>query len=259
MSADDSLVAVRAWTRRLDRDGALPAGDLAALRGALREPFDFRARQVLARPEAPPPFALLILEGLAARIKDTGRGLRQIVSILTPGELCSAGLALVLPMDYALVALSDGRAARLSGQAIDELQANAPQLMLALGRTLAEEAAITREWVVNMGARDGAERIAHLLCELRWRLLAVAAVGAGTCRLPIGQRDVAEAVGLSLVQVNRVMQRLRKAGLIEIGRGRVDVLDPTRLAAAAAFDPHYLEVRDTAAPALAWRGLQLSS
>jgi CRP-like cAMP-binding protein len=257
MSADDSLVAVQAWIRRLDPDGDFSTEELAALRGALGDRFDFRAREPITQPGERAQFAVLILEGLAARMKDTGRGRRQIVSILTPGDFCSGGLALALPMDYALVALSDGWAARISAEAMSGLQASMPHLMLALGRTLAEEAVITREWVVNMGARNGTARVAHLLCELRWRLEAVG-VARSSC-LPMSQRDIAEAVGLSLVQVNRVLQRLRRADLIDIGRGRIDIRDPERLAAAAAFDPHYLEVRDTAARSLAWSGLQLSS
>jgi CRP-like cAMP-binding protein len=257
MSANDSFIAVRAWLRRIDPDDAFTAQEAVALRNALEDQFEFRTRQVVARPEDWPPFALLVLDGLTARIKETGPGRRQIVSILTPGDLCSCGLGFVLPMDYSLVALCDGRAARLSADMIRDLQARSQHLMLALGRTLAEEFAITREWVVNMGARNGAERVAHLLCELRWRLEAVGV--AEPSRLPIGQRDIAEAVGLSLVQVNRVLQQQRRAGLIDIGRGRIDIRDPQRLAATATFDPHYLEVRDTPTRSLAWTGLQLSS
>jgi CRP-like cAMP-binding protein len=257
MSADDSFVAVQAWIRRLDPDGDFTTEELAALKSALSDRFDFRAREPITQPGERSQFAVLILEGLAARIKDTGRGRRQIVSILTPGDFCSGGLALALPMDYGLLALSDGWAARISTEAMSDLQARIPRLMLALGRTLAEEAVITREWVVNMGARNGVARVAHLFCELRWRLEAVGV--AEPCRLPMSQRDIAEAVGLSLVQVNRVLQRLRQGGLIDIGRGRIEIRDPERLAAAAAFDPHYLEVRSTAEQSLAWSGLQLSS
>jgi CRP-like cAMP-binding protein len=256
MNADHILVAVRAWIRRLDPDGVSPE-ERAALQGALGDQFDFRAREPIMQPNERSQFAVLILTGLAARKKDTGLGRRQIVSILAPGDLCSGGLALVLPMDYALVALSDGSGARLSAEALSDLQARMPRLMLALGRTLAEEAVITREWVVNMGARDGVARVAHLLCELRWRLEAVGVANPG--QLPISQRDVAEAVGLSVVQTNRLLQRLRQTGLIDIGRRRIDICDPDRLAAVAAFDPHYLEVRDTAPGTLAWSGLQLSS
>jgi CRP-like cAMP-binding protein len=251
--------AAQIWMRRIDPTGRLTSAERSALEAVLCDQFAFKAREVLAAPGAPNLFMVLLLQGLLGRVKVMANGERQIVSVLTPGDLCTCGLALVLPMDYALVALSDGRAAHLTVTGIEYLQRHAPHVMLPVGRTLAEDAAVTREWVANVGAREGPERVAHFLCELRWRLEAVGAIGQRGGRLPIGQRDIAEAVGLSRVQVNRVLQRLRKAGLVEVERGAVEILDPEGLAATAEFDPHYLEARETAARAIVWRGFQLSS
>jgi CRP-like cAMP-binding protein len=259
MAGKTAIDAAQVWMRRIDPAGALSQAERSVLEAVLCDQFAFRPRQVLAEPGAPNLFMVLLLDGLLARMKMTAGGDRQIVSVLTPGDLCTCGLAFVVPMDYALVALSDGRAARLSVSGIEYLQRHAPDVMLPVGRSLAEDAAVTREWVANVGARDGAERVAHLLCELRWRLQAVGALDPRHGRLPIGQRDIAEAVGLSRVQVNRVLQRLRKSGLVEVERGGVEILDPKGLATAAEFDPHYLEARETAARAIAWRGFQLSS
>ncbi len=245
--------------RRIDPTGELSAKERSTLGAALTDQFAFRSREVLAKPNGANLFMVLVLDGLLGRLKETAEGDRQIVSVLTPGDLCTCGLAFVLPMDYALVAISDGRAARLSVAGVEYLQTHVPRIMLPLARSLAEEAAITREWVANVGARDGVERIAHLLCELRWRLAAVGLAQAGGCRLPISQRDIAESVGLSRVQVNRVLRRFSQAGLVEISRGRIEILDPKGLAAVGEFDPHYLEARETAARTLAWRGIQLSS
>jgi CRP-like cAMP-binding protein len=245
--------------RRIDPDARLTDEEEAALAAALADQFDFNARDVLAGEGDEDQVGFLVLDGLVARMKETGAGRRQIVSILLPGDICAGGLALVMPMDYALVALSDGRAARLTAAGLEALQARVPRLMLPLARSVAEEAAITREWVANVGARHGAARIAHLLCELRWRLAAVGRAGSGACRLPLGQRDIAAAVGLSTMQANRVLQRFRDARLIAIGRGFIDILEPERIATAAAFDPYYLEVRSAAPRGLAWEGVQFSS
>ncbi|MFL5298621.1 MAG: Crp/Fnr family transcriptional regulator [Phenylobacterium sp.] len=259
MSPEDERDPVQVWMRRLALEDALTLEERHALQGALDAPFQFRRGEVLADGGERGQFAVLVLGGLVARCKETAHGARQIVSILAPGDLCTGGLALVLPVDYVLVALSAGRAARMPAAAVRRLQATMPRLMLPLGRSLAEEAAITREWVVNLGARDGAERIAHLLCELRWRLAAVGLPAKVSDHLPLAQRDLAAAVGLSMVQVNRVLRDFRKTGLVAVGRGWIDILDAAGLADACDFDPHYLEARDTAPRALAWRGFQLSS
>jgi CRP-like cAMP-binding protein len=259
MDCSGELDAALAWARRLSPDGGLTAEERALLEAVLSEQFDFHRHEVLIEAGTRCHFAVLVLSGFAARVKQLVNGARQIVSILAPGDLCTGGLAFALPVDYALVAMSDGCAARLRVEGLRQLQDSMPRLMLPLGRSLAEEAVIAREWMANMGGRQGPERVAHLLCELVWRLRAVGQVNGSACRLLIGQRDIGEAVGLSRVQVNRVLQRFCKAGLIGLGRGRIEILDEAGLAKVAAFDPHYLEVREAPGRSLAWRGFQLSS
>ena len=62
----------------------------------------------------------------------------------------------------------------------------------------------------------------------------------GQCRLPLTQADLADALGLSVVHVNRVLQRLRGDGLISMTKGLLLVLDPEGLKAAGDFRPDYL-------------------
>lgn len=55
--------------------------------------------------------------------------------------------------------------------------------------------------------------------------------------------ELADALGLSSVHVNRVLQDLRRDGLIE-SRGRhLHVTDWKALKDAGGFDPRYLHVR----------------
>jgi CRP-like cAMP-binding protein len=248
-------IDVTAWSRRL---GAAGAAWGRTLEESLSSPQRFGPRDVLFRSDERGEFAIVILSGLAGRVKETPGGARQISAILTPGDVCSCGLALAMPQDYALVGLSHGSCARLTAAHLRTMQQNHPDLMLAIARTLVEEAVITREWVVNAGARTGRSRVAHLLSELVWRLAAVGRSGGAGGVVPLMQRDIAAAVGLSIVQVNRVLQQLSSAELVDTRcRGGVRVLDRARLALAGEFDPHYLEVRDHAAASLAWRGIKL--
>jgi CRP-like cAMP-binding protein len=248
-------IDVSPWSRRLGVAGAAWG---RALEQSLSSPQRFGPHEVLYRGDDRGDYAIVVLSGLAGRLKETVEGARQISAILTPGDVCSCGLALALPGDYALVGLSHGACARLRSDELQTLQREHPDLMLAIARTLVEEAVITREWVVNAGARTGRSRVAHLLSELVWRLAAVGRSGGAGVVVPLMQRDIAAAVGLSIVQVNRVLQQLGSAGLVDTrGRGGVRVLDRARLALAGEFDPHYLEVRDHAAESLAWRGIKL--
>jgi len=105
------------------------------------------------------------------------------------------------------------------------------------------DAATYREWIVNTGRRPAYERMAHLLCETVVRLRAVGLAGEGSCDLPITQSEFGDALGLSTVHVNRVLQELRGAGLIVLKGSILSVLDWDGLKAAGDFDPAYLHLK----------------
>src|SRR4051794_32590882 len=71
----------------------------------------------------------------------------------------------------------------------------------------------SREWMASIGQRPAYSRIAHLLCELVIRMQAVGLTQDHTCDLPITQGEFADALGISGVHVNRVLQGLRGDGL----------------------------------------------
>ena len=50
---------------------------------------------------------------------------------------------------------------------------------------------------------------------------------------PIGQQDLADAVGTVREVVVRALRELREAGVLRTGRGAIVVLDPERLAREA--------------------------
>jgi hypothetical protein len=59
---------------------------------------------------------------------------------------------------------------------------------------------------------------------------------------PLTQAEVGDAASLSQVHVNRTLQQLRQAKLIDLQRGTLRVLDWAGLKRAGDFDPNYLHV-----------------
>ncbi len=57
------------------------------------------------------------------------------------------------------------------------------------------------------------------------------------------QTEVGDTLGLSTVHVNRVVQELRKEGLITWRAGTLAIEDWPRLQQLAQFDPTYLSLR----------------
>ncbi|WP_342211367.1 helix-turn-helix domain-containing protein [Microvirga pakistanensis] len=102
------------------------------------------------------------------------------------------------------------------------------------------EAAIFREWVVNIGTRQAPARVAHLLCELFLRNKAVGLVKDRSFEFPITQSELADAIGLSHVHVNRTLQDLRAQGLISERGHLLTILNWEGLKQAGEFDPAYL-------------------
>ena len=66
-----------------------------------------------------------------------------------------------------------------------------------------------RTWLLN--SASAYQAVAHLLCELHARADNVGLVADGRCRIPLTQQDIGDAVGITSVHTNRVLQKLRNA------------------------------------------------
>ena len=60
---------------------------------------------------------------------------------------------------------------------------------------------------------------------------------------PLSQLVLADALGMTSVHVNRVLQALRRSGALELQRGVMRIVDPARLTEISGFDENYLHRR----------------
>jgi CRP-like cAMP-binding protein len=91
--------------------------------------------------------------------------------------------------------------------------------------------------------------MAHVLCELVVRLRAVDLVEDHACILPITQGEFADALGVTTVHVNRVLQAMRADGLIETKGTQLKIPDWDKLKQVGEFDPTYLHLESSQAAA----------
>ena len=110
------------------------------------------------------------------------------------------------------------------------------------------DAGIYREWIVNVGHRSVRSRLAHVFCEVHLRADDMGLLADGRYSMPLTTADIADATGLTRVDVRRALQDLRAEGLITADGTAVEVLDAARLRDAAGFDPSYLHVRARSGP-----------
>jgi CRP-like cAMP-binding protein len=204
-------------------------------------------RQDLVREGDRPSECCLILDGFAYRYKQTEDGKRQIFSFHIPGDMPDLQSLHMDVMDHSLSALSACKAMFIPHETVRHLVRQCPRIGDAFWRETLIDAAVFREWILNLGRREAYGRMAHLLCEFYVRLRAVGLTNGDGYAFPLTQAEFGDALGLSAVHVNRTLQELRGDGLITLRAGAVTVLDWDRLRQAGEFDPTYLHLRQEAA------------
>jgi hypothetical protein len=90
--------------------------------------------------------------------------------------------------------------------------------------------------------------MAHLLCELRQRFAMVQLARENSFPPFLTQQDLADALGLSNVHVNRTRQFLKAMKLVRIANRVVHIPDLGQLEKFADFDPSYLLEHGDRAP-----------
>lgn len=98
---------------------------------------------------------------------------------------------------------------------------------------------------MNAGRRTARERLAHLLCEQFARLYAVGLAESGKpLRIAINQTEIADAMGLSLVHVNKTLKIFKNKQLIGRNLNFLEILDWEGLKKEAGFDSSYLHLKN---------------
>jgi CRP-like cAMP-binding protein len=175
-----------------------------------------------------------ILSGWACRQRVLPDGRRQIFSFLLPGD--HLGLSRrpgpELSSVTALTALETADAEPL----LAAIQAGrAPGLARAHACAEPIEQTQLFDHMVRLGRQTAYERVAHFLLELQHRLEVVGLGDAQRFPLPLTQEVLADALGLSIVHVNRTLQQLRRERLIELRSGVAILLERELLANIADY------------------------
>ncbi|MDA9511273.1 Crp/Fnr family transcriptional regulator [Bradyrhizobium sp. CCBAU 11386] len=187
----------------------------------------------------------LIVEGFCARSKTIASGKRQILSLHIPGEIPDLMSLFLHVMDHELSTLTPCTLGFISHDTLRRLHQRRPVVAEMFWRDTLIDAAMFREWIVNVGQRPAPARLAHVMIELRERLRVIGRVDDCNFEMPLTQEQIGEALGITAVHANRVIKQLRQDGIVEFQRGRVTVLDEARFLELADFDGRYLHQSPT--------------
>ncbi len=250
----DRRRATNPLVAKLLRFGPLSRTEIGVLETLCSNEEHFRARVDLLNEGDPPRSPFIMTRGMACRYRILADGRRQILTFLLPGDFCELHSYLLKATDHSAVTLTAGRLVVIERAAITTLIARHPRIGAAIWWCWMQEAAIMRERIVGLGRRSARGRVAYILCELLWRQREVELAEDHTIRLPLTQTDIADALGLTPVHVNRVLQQFRREGLITLAQRYLRLHDMGRLQGLAELTEDYLHL--TGIPAEAARYLE---
>ena len=227
-------------TRRLRHSGFLSVEDARRLAEISDADQEVPAGSAVISEGANPRRVHLVKEGLACRYRILPDGRRSIMALLLPGDLCDMQVATLTHMDHSIGTLMPSRIAAIPGEVIDGLLANHPNSARALWWATLVDEAVLREWLVNLGQRRADRRMGHLCCEISLRMKLV---GLAPGLLPrLTQEQMADALGITSVHVQRVQRTLLTRGYISIEDRRIRIERFAELAEFSDFDPGYLHL-----------------
>ena len=212
--------------RRLKSLAALSEAELEMVR-ALGERRERQAPgEQLVAEHAAATRPRFLVSGWACRQRLMPDGRRQIFSLILPGDDLGFESRPALASVVALTALETVDAAPVQDAV---RKGAAPGLAAALAAAARLEDALLLDHAVRLGRLTALERMAHFLLELQHRLETAGLGDRQRFPLPLTQEIMADALGLSIVHVNRTLQQLRRAGMIELRSGVAIILQPEQM------------------------------
>jgi len=229
-------------TRKLETVFTPTDAERAAIDALPAQSLSLKRNHDIVREGDSPGRCCVIVDGIACWFKLGGTGSRQILSFHIPGDIPDLQSLHLDVLDSSLMTVSPCQVVFIPHEPLRQLYNEFPRLNHVFWRWSLVDAAIFREWVMNLGGRPGESRIAHLLCEMFVRLQHVGLAEDDSCHIPMTQSELADATGLSAVHTNRVLQSLRAAKLITLAGSRLTVTDWAGLQEVGDFDPSYLHL-----------------
>ncbi len=194
----------------------------------LPDPQHHASQQDLCTADALSP-SRLIVAGWACRCCSHADKRRQILGFLLPGDFVGRVLLPDLPLPYGVVALTALKT--VSARPLVEAAANPDSAALARAVRLTAhlDDLLLFNQLMRLGQQTARERVVHLILELHERLGWVGLTRDDRFAMPLTPDVLADALGLSVVHVNRALQQLRTDGLLDVGDGTVALLKPEQL------------------------------
>lgn len=176
-----------------------------------------------------------VLSGVIKLAKTMADGRQQIVGLQFAPDFL--GRPFHASSRVSAEAASDVRLCTFPKKLIESMIVEQPELENRLHRQALRELDEAREWMLTLGRKTAAEKVASFLHMIARNVDPdhdYDEPGPAAFDLPLTRADIADFLGLTIETVSRQLTKLRKAGIVEIENNRhVIVPDMERLDRAA--------------------------
>ena len=184
---------------------------------------------------------LVMKEGWAIRYATMPDGRRQILSFVLPGDFISLHLDLNQKASFGVVSITSCKIVEIDGSEIGHALRSLPAIVESLNWYVRREMTILGDHTMRLGRMTAYGRVCHLLLEIWSRQNFSGDVGDDrVAAFPLTQAIMADALGLSVVHVNRQVMRLRRENLVSIAKRKLTIHDDTKLREVSGFRTDHL-------------------
>jgi CRP-like cAMP-binding protein len=176
------------------------------------------------------PQLFTALHGMGLRYRYLENGERQVISFVFPGDFLGLQAGVMGEMGHSIEATTKMTLCVFDRRELWTYIKSEPERGFELAWLAAVEEHFMGESLTTVGQRTALQAVAWAFVRIYVRLAAVAGADDGSIRFPFKQRDLADALGLSLVHTNKTIGILKSRQLIGWDGDVVQIHDLAALA-----------------------------
>lgn len=174
------------------------------------------------------PLLFTLYSGMAIRCREVRPGKSQLLSVILPGDVVGLEFLYGGSASSSIQAVTDVTFCKFDPARWSELL-EVPSLARRICEHLVLEQLELEDRLAVLGACTAEGALAHFLISLYDRLRARRLCRDDSFSLPLTNRQIADAAGLTTVHLHRVMVRLRNSGVLSHHEHRVTIHDVAKL------------------------------
>ncbi|MBD3665116.1 Crp/Fnr family transcriptional regulator [Sulfitobacter aestuariivivens] len=176
------------------------------------------------------PQLFTVLSGMGIREKSLSNGERQVVNFIFPGDFLGLQAGIMGKMGHTVEARTHMRLCVFNRSEFYSFFKNHPSRAYDLTWLAAVEEHFLGETLATVGQRTALQAVAWALIKFFQRGMSLGLVEQNQMDLPFTQRDLADALGLSLVHTNKTLGKLKNRQLASWSDRKLQINDPEALA-----------------------------